>query len=104
MSVGFANVVLSFSSKPTCSLTIASIFLLAFVQFQVKYHQSSVMTSLSSGVFISFARLSGPGLLRIMLDSFRFLETFGLSVVHLRTLSFPALDLKIFLSCGTTGS
>ena len=67
---------------------------------------SSVISNdqLSSGVFISFARLDGPGLLRIMLDSFHFLETFGLSVVHVRTLYFPTLALQIFLSYGTTGS
>ena len=41
----------------------------------------------------SFTRLDGPGLLQIMLESFRFLETFGSSVVHVRTLSFPTLPL-----------
>ena len=93
MSVGFVNVILSFSSKPTCLLTRASTFLLVFVTISSKISSVISNDQLSSGVFISFARLSGPGLLRIMLDSFRFLETFGLSVVHLRTLSFPTLDL-----------
>ena len=82
-----------FYQKPTCSLTKASIFLLVFVTISSKISSVISNDQLSSGVFISFARLDGLGLLRIMLDSFHFLETFGLSVVHVRTLSFPILAL-----------
>ena len=93
-----------FYQKPTCSLTKTSVFLLVFVI--ISYKISSVISNdqVSSGVFISFACLHGPGLLLVMLDSFRFIETFALSVVHVSTLSFPKLALLIFLSCGTAGS
>ena len=93
-----------FYQKPTCSLTKASIFLLVFVTISYKIPSVISNDQLSSGVFISFACIDGPGLLRIMLNSFRFIETFGLSVVRVSTLSFPTLALSIFLSCGTAGS
>ena len=93
-----------FHQNPHARRQKASIFLLVFVTISKKISSVISNDQLSGGVFVSFARLDGPGLLRIMSDSFRLLETFGLSVVHVRTLSFPRLALQIFLSCGTTGS
>ena len=93
-----------FHQNPHARWQKFKIFLLVFVTVSSKISSVISNDQLSSGVFISFARLDGLGLLRIMLDSFHFLETFGLSVVHVRTLYFPTLALQIFLSCGTTGS
>ena len=92
-----------FYQKPGCSLTKALIFLLVLVIISSKISSVISNDQLSSGVSISFTCLDGPGLLRIMLGSFCFLETFGLSVVHVSTLSFSTLALQIFLSCGTAG-